>query len=159
MIGKKILLVLLLVGSSLFSSELFKTGNELVANGKGVIFIFESKACSYCEVLKKDFVSNKKMNTLAKEFNIYLISQDEENDYIVGKTKKKETTTTLRMAFAAKATPNIVMFDKKWNKIFQLPGYADPSQMITFMKFVKGLDEGKYTTKEWRKFLKDNGVS
>jgi thioredoxin-related protein len=51
------------------------------------------------------------------------------------------------------------MFDKKWNKIFQLPGYADPSQMITFMKFVKGLDEGKYTTKEWRKFLKDNGVS
>lgn len=53
------------------------------------------------------------MNELAKEFNIYLINREKEKDYIVGKTEKKETTTTLRMAFAAKSTPNILMFDKK----------------------------------------------
>ena len=47
------------------------------------------------------------------------------------------------MAFASKATPNIVMFDKKWNKIFQVPGYADPSQMTTFMKFVQGVQSGQ----------------
>ena len=59
----------------------------------------------------------------------------------------------------AKTTPNIVMFDKKWNKIFQLPGYAHPAQMITFMKFIDGLHSGDYTAKDWQKYLKDNGVS
>lgn len=156
---KKIIFISLFFISSLFANELFKSGNELVAQGKGVMFIFESNSCPYCTILKKDFEDNKEMNTLAKEFNIYLINRENEKDYIVGKTKKKETTTTLRMAFTAKSTPNIVIFDKNWNKIFQIPGYADPSQMITFMKFVKGLHEGTYKTKDWRKFLKDNGVS
>lgn len=156
---KKILLTLLLLISSLFSGELFQKGNELITNGKGVMFIFESDTCPYCDLLKKDFRENKEMNTLAKEFNIYLINRANEQDYIVGKTKKKETTTTLRMAFAAKSTPNIVIFDKHWNRIFQVPGYAHPAQMITFMKFVKGLHSGKYNTKDWKKFLNENGVS
>jgi len=156
---KKLLLVIALFVSSVFAEDLLKTDTRLVAEGKGVMFIFESKSCPYCEILKTDFKENKQMNELAKEFNIYLISQDKEQDYIVGKTKKKESTTTLRMAFRAKATPNIVMFDKNWNRIFQLPGYAHPPQMITFMKFIKGLHEGTYTTKDWQKYLKDNGVS
>ncbi|WP_072680247.1 thioredoxin fold domain-containing protein [Arcobacter sp. LA11] len=155
---KKILLTFLFLISSLFSSELFKTGNKLVADGKGVIFVFESATCPYCDLLKKDFKENKEMNELAKNFNIYLIDREKEQDYIVGKTKKKETTTTLRMAFSTKNTPTITIFDKNWNRIFQLPGYAHPEQMITFMKFVKGLHEGKYKTDQWKKFLKDNGV-
>lgn len=156
---KKILLITALFLSSLFADNLLKTDTRLVANGKGVMFIFESSTCPYCELLKKDFQENKQMQELAKEFNIYLINQDKEENFIVGETKKKETTTTLRMAFLAKATPNIVMFDKDWNRIFQLPGYAHPQQMITFMKFIKGLHKGTYTTKDWQKYLKDNGVS
>ncbi len=156
---KKILLTFFLLVSSLFSSELFQKGNDLVANGKGVMFIFESNTCQYCDLLKKDFKENKQMNELAREFNIYLIDREKEEEYKVGKTKKKETTTTLRMAFSTKNTPTITIFDKKWNRIFQLPGYAHPAQMITFMKFVKGLHEGTYKTDQWQKFLKDNGVS
>lgn len=155
---KKIALIVFLLISSVFSSEIFQKGNELVANGKGVMFIFESNTCQYCDLLKKDFKENKQMNELAKEFNIYLIDREKEQDFIVGKTKKKETTTTLRMTFSTKNTPTITIFDKNWNRIFQLPGYAHPAQMITFMKFVKGLHEGKYKTDEWKKFLKDNGV-
>jgi len=155
---KKLLLIVFLIFSNLFANELFQDGNKLVANGKGVMFIFESNTCPYCDVLKKDFKENEEMKTLAKEFNIYLINREKEQDYLVGKAKKKETTTTLRMAFAAKTTPNIIMFDKHWNRIFQLPGYASPSQMITFMKFVKGLHDGKYKTKDWEKYLRENGV-
>lgn len=155
---KKLLLIVFLIFSNLFANELFQDGNKLVANGKGVMFIFESDTCPYCDVLKKDFKENEEMKTLAKEFNIYLINREKEQDYLVGEVKKKETTTTLRMAFAAKTTPNIIMFDKHWNKIFQLPGYASPSQMITFMKFVKGLHDGKYKTKDWEKYLRENGV-
>lgn len=155
---KKILLIAFLLFINSFASEVFKKGNELMSNGKGVMFIFESDTCPYCDVLKKDFKENTQMNSLAKEFNIYLINREKEQDYIVGEAKKKETTTTLRMAFGAKSTPNIVMFDNNWNKIFQLPGYASPSQMITFMKFIKGLQEGIYQTKDWKKYLRDNGV-
>lgn len=156
---KVLLIVCSFLFSSLFAKELFNQSNEIVTNGKGVILIFESNTCPYCDLLKKDFKENKEMNELAKEFNIYLIQKEQEQEFIMGETKKKESTTTLRMAFAAKTTPNIVIFDKNWNKIFQIPGYAVPSQMITFMKFVKGLHEGKYQTKDWQKFLKDNGVS
>lgn len=156
---KKLLLTIFLFTSFLFANEIFKAGNELVANGKGVMFIFESNTCPYCELLKKDFKENEKMNKLAKKFNIYLINKEQETNYLVGEKKKKETTTTLRLAFASKSTPNIIIFDKHWNKIFQIPGYAHPAQMITFMKFVEGLHEGKYDPKDWQKFLKENGVS
>jgi len=156
---KKLLLIVCLLLSSIFAEDILKTDNKLVAEGKGVIFIFESNSCPYCELLKKDFKENTHMQELAKEFNIYLINRENEKDYIVGKTQRKETTTTLRMTFAAKSTPNIVMFDKHWNRIFQLPGYAHPAQMITFMTFIKGLHSGKYKTDEWQKYLKDNGVS
>ncbi len=156
---KKIVLILALFLTSIFAQAELKTDTNLVADGKGVMFIFESITCAYCDLLKKDFKENKEMIELAEEFNIYLIDRDKEIDFLVGKTKKKETTTTLRMAFASKSTPSIVIFDKDWNKIFQVPGYAHPLQMITFMKFVKGLHEKKYETKDWQKFLKDNGVS
>ena len=156
---KKILLSFLLLINVVYANDLFKKGNEIVANGKGVILIFESTTCAYCDLLRTDFKENKKMNALAKEFNIYLINKDAEQEYIVGEKKKKETTTTLRLAFLSKNTPNIVIFDKNWNRIFQVPGYAHPAQMTTFMKFVKGLHEGKYKSTDWQKFLKDNGVS
>lgn len=156
---KKLLLIITLLISSLFADNLLKTDTRLVAEGKGVIFIFESDTCAYCDLLKKDFKENKQMTELGKEFNIYLINNQKELDYVVGKTKKKETTTTLRMAFMAKNTPNIVIFDKNWNRIFQLPGYAHPAQMITFMKFVKGIHAGTYKAKDWKKYLEDNGVS
>jgi thioredoxin-related protein len=156
---KKIFFILLLIASTLFSDTLLKTDNTIVTDGKGVILFFESDACSYCSIMKKDFLENKEMNAIAKKFNIYLINVTNEKEYIVGKKKKKETTTTLRMAFASKASPNIVMFDKNWKKIFQIPGYADPKQMTTFMKFVHGLNEGTYKASQWKEFLKDNGVS
>jgi len=156
---KKLLLVITLLLSSVFADDLLKTDTRLVAQGKGVMFIFESDTCPYCDLLKKDFKNNKEMAELGKEFNIYLINREKNLDYVIGKTKKKLTTTSLIMAFTAKSSPNIVMFDKNWNKIFQLPGYAHPQQMITFMKFIKGLHEGTYKTSEWKKYLKDNGIS
>ena len=156
---KKVLLSLFLLFNVTFAQSLFQEANEIVADGKGVIMVFESSTCPYCDLLKKDFKENKQMNTLASEFNIHFINKEVEREYIMGEKKRKETTTTLKMAFMAKNTPNIVIFDKNWNRIFQIPGYAHPGQMITFMKFVKGLHEGTYKPDQWQKFLKENGVS
>lgn len=156
---KKTIALLLFFSSFIFSQDVLKKESKLITENKGVIFIFDSKTCAYCDVLKKDFKNNKQMNELAKnDFNIYLIDKDKEEEFVVGEKQKKETTTTLRMAFAVKSTPNIIMFDKSWNKIVQLPGYTTPEQMIIFMNFVKGINNKKYTVKDWNSYLKANKI-
>lgn len=155
---KKTILILAFLMLSINATDLLKRDTNLLAKGKAVMFIFDSKTCSYCDLLKKDFSTNKQMQNLAKNFNIYLINKDTEKNFLVGEKQKKETTTTLRMAFSVKTTPNIIMFDKNWNKIFQLPGYANPKQMIVFMKFVKGINEKTFKVTNWQKYLKDNGI-
>lgn len=157
---KKLLTVLLIMTATFLNASLFQEGNKIVSNGKGVILIFDNKACSLCDILKKDLEKDKKLNILAKKFNIYLIPKEQFKEYEVGDKipAKKMNTTSLAMAFNVKGSPNIIIFDKHWNKIFHVPGYADPKQMISFLKFVDGLHSGKYDTKDWQKYLKEEGV-
>jgi len=157
---QKIFIASILTFTTFLNAELFKEGNKIVSDGNGVMLIFDSKACSYCDILKKDLKENKKLNAFAKKFNIYLIPKEEYKEYEMGDKvpAKKVNTTSLAMAFNVKGSPNIIIFDKHWNKIFHIPGYADPAQMTTFLKFVDGLHNGKYDTKDWQKYLKEEGV-
>jgi len=157
----KIVFVSILINTFASANELLQTSSKLIANGKNVILFFGTKTCPYCEVMKKDFVKDKELNAmLKKNFNIYYIPLDEYKEYEMGDKKlpKKTNTTSLKMGFAVKTTPQIIMFDKAWNKIFQLPGYADPSQLKIFIRFMEGLESGKYTIKDYRKYLKDEGM-
>ena len=157
---KKIFVVFAFALATVLNAGLFQEGNKIVSNGKGVILIFDSKVCSYCDVLKTDLKEDKKLNSFAKKFNIYLIPKEEYKEYEMGDKvpAKKVNTTSLAMAFNVKGSPNIIIFDKYWNKIFHLPGYAYPAQMISFFKFVDGLHDGKYKVNDWQKYLKEEGV-
>ena len=42
------------------------------------------------------------------------------------------------------STVDTFLFDKTGRKIWQVPGYADPTIMIPYIKFIKGLDDGTY---------------
>lgn len=152
------LLLFIIFSTFLFSGNILKKQSNLVANNKGVIFVFESKTCSYCDLLKKDFYENKELKKISKAFNIYLIDKDKEEEFKVGETNKNETTTTLINAFMVKNSPNIIIFDKNWNKIFQLPGYVTPKQLIVFMSFVKKVNNKKEKIANWRKYLEKHGV-
>lgn len=156
---KKIFLLLSLC-TLLFSSSVFKNDKKLLANNKGVVFVFETNSCVYCDILRKDFETNETLKILAKDFNIYSINQDEYKEYEMGSQKpvKITNTTSLKIAFSVKGSPNIVIFDKNWNKIFQLPGYVDASQMKVFLSFVNSLHKGTYKKDQWREYLKNNGV-
>jgi len=131
---------------------------KLVANGKNVMLLFETKTCPYCKIFKKDIEQNKALHKLLKEnFNVYSIPLDEYHEYEMGDINppKKTNTISLKMGFTVKATPQIVMFDKNWNKIIQLPGYADPSQMIIFINYIV---KGIYKTKGLKEYLQESGM-
>ena len=103
-------------------------------------------------------IENAELANLAKDFNVYRIDVNENNEYALRGQKNVKDTLALRLALEAKEIPNVVIFDKYWNKIFQLPGYASPAQMSVFMRFVKGLNEGKYKIEQWREYLSQNGI-
>jgi len=153
---KKIILLATLLISQLFSYDKMQKSTDIVTNGKPVMILFESKTCGYCEIFKKDLVQNKEMNKLANQMNVYSISRDEYKDYTLW--GKPTNTRTLEMTFAVKVTPNILIFDKTGRKIWQVPGYADPSIMIPYLKFVIGLDNGTYKITQWKEYLKKEGI-
>jgi thioredoxin-related protein len=140
------------------SDTVLQHTDKLVANGKNVLLLFESKGCPYCQVFKKDIEKDKLLHKLLKEnFNVYSIPLDEYHEYEMGDKNppKKTNTTSLKMGFTVKATPQIIMFDKNWKKIIQLPGYADPEMMKIFINYiVKGL----YKKESLDKYLKETGL-
>jgi len=152
-----IFLVLSTVGIQANDSILQHT-DKLVANGKNVLLLFETKTCPYCEMFKKDIKEDKLLHKLLKEnFNVYSIPLDEYHEYEMGDKNppKKTNTTSLKMGFTVKATPQIIMFDKDWNKVIQLPGYADPQMMKIFINY---LIKGIYKKEDLNKYLKETGL-
>ena len=158
---KKIVLVLfILLSVTVLNAKdsILQHTTKLVANGKDVMLLFETKTCPYCKVFKKDIEQNKALHKLLKDnFNVYSIPLDEYHEYEMGDRKppKKTNTISLKMGFTVKATPQIVMFDKNWNKIIQLPGYASPSQMIIFINYIV---KGIYKTKGLKEYLQETGM-
>ncbi len=158
---KKILLSILLTltfVNAKADKPLLQHTDKLVANGKNVFLLFESKSCAYCEVLKKDIKEDKELHKLLKDnFNVYSIPIDEYHEYQMGDKipPKKTNTVSLKMGFTVKATPQVIMFDKDWNKIIQLPGYADPSMMKIFVKYIAN---GIYKKEKLNKYLKESGL-
>ncbi|MFK5881063.1 MAG: thioredoxin fold domain-containing protein [Sulfurospirillum sp.] len=156
---KKLVIFLLFLGFSFVSAEasdsLLLHTDRLVANGKNVLLLFETKSCAYCKVFKKDIEKDKVLHKLLKDnFHVYSIPLDEYHNYVMGDKNppKKTNTTSLKMGFTVKATPQIIMFDKNWNKIIQLPGYADPSMMKIFVNYVA---KGIYKKEDLNKYLKE----
>jgi len=154
-----ILIFLCLLYISVQANEpILQHTDRLVANGKNVLLLFESKACVYCEVFKKDIKTDKELHKLLKDnFNVYSIPVDEYHDYLMGDQNppKKTNTTSLRTGFYVKGTPEIIMFNKNWKKIIQLPGYADPSMMKVFVKYVA---KDIYKKEDLNKYLKEKGL-
>jgi thioredoxin-related protein len=153
---KKLLIILVFLITSLFSNDMIKNSTDIVTNGKAVMLIFSSKTCPYCELLKKDLIQNKELYNLAKQMNIYEIKRDEYKEYTLW--NKPTNLKTLEMTFAIKVTPNVIIFDKLGRKIWQIPGYADPSIMIPYLKFVIGLNNGTFKITQWKEYLKNAGI-
>jgi len=152
----KLIALFLLLVNFLFGENLIKNETDIKTNGKPVMLFFTSKTCPYCELFAKDLHENKELNALAKNMNIYEIKRDVYKEYTMW--GKPTNLKTLEMTFAIKVTPNVIIFDKTGRKIWQVPGYADPSIMIPYIKFVNGLDNGIYKITQWREYLQKEGI-
>jgi len=144
--------------SSTVASDIVSYSHKLKANGKNVMFILGSKNCPYCKVLKKDINTNKELMSLIKnKMNVYYIPIDEQLDFEIGDKNPpvKTTSLSLKMQFGSRVTPTIVMFDKNWQRIIQLPGYTDPRHMKSFLKY---LNSGIYKNKDLGEYLKEEGI-
>ncbi len=155
-----VLILMLLTSFAILNANdnILQHTTKLVANGKNILLLFETKTCPYCKILKKDIETNKVLHSiLKKSFNVYSIPLDEYHEYDMGDKKppKKTNTVSLKMGFSVKATPQIIIFDKHWNKIIQLPGYADPKQMIIFLNYVS---KGIYKKEGLKKYLQTMGM-
>ncbi len=143
---------------SLLQAEgLISYDKKLKANGKNVMLILGSKNCPYCDILKKD-LNKKELSSLIKDkMNVYYIPIDEQKNFEIGdKTPAVQTTSlSLKMQFGSRVTPTIVMFDEDWNKIIQLPGYADPNQMRLFLNY---LNNDIYKNKDLTSYLQEAGL-
>ena len=153
-----LLLILGLVLHVNANDDIVDYSNNIKADGKGVLLILGSASCPYCEVLKKDINTNKELRSLVESsMNVYYVPVDVQVPIQMGdKSPQMETNSiSLKMQFGSRVTPTIVMFDKEWKKIIQLPGYADPNQMKIFVTYVK--DE-LYKTTPLGDYLKEKGL-
>lgn len=140
------------------AGELISYDKKLTANGKNVMLILGSKNCPYCDVLKKDINENKELNALIKDkMNVYYVPIDEQVMVEIGdKTPPVKTSSlSLKQQFGSRVTPTVVMFDKDWKKIIQLPGYADPTQMKAFVQY---LNDDIYKNTELGEYLQKKGL-
>jgi len=150
----RLLIVVLLFSFSFATESLVKFSKDIKVSGKPIIFIFTSNGCPYCERLKKDFSEVEFLNKVATQFDIYEIPRDKPDNFnIFG---EETTTQTLQMIFKIKVTPYIVIFSSKGEKIWQIPGYSDPFLLSKVLKFVLGLESGKYKKEQWQEYLLKN---
>jgi len=152
-------IIVLIFGTSLLQAEsLVSYDSKLKAEGKNVMLILGSKSCSLCETLKNDINNNKELSSLIKgKMNVYYIPIDEQKNFEIGDKDPavKTTSLSLKMQFGSRNTPTIVMFDENWNKIMQLPGYADPSQMKLFLAY---LNNDIYKSQDLTSYLQKAGL-
>ncbi len=151
-------LALIFSMSLLQGDGLISYSTKLKANGKNVMLIMGSKNCPYCEILKRDIETNEELISLIKgKMNVYYIPIDEQKNFEMGDKEPavKTTSLSLKMQFGSRVTPTMVMFDKNWHKIIQLPGYADPAQMKLFLNY---LNHDIYKSKDLTTYLKEAGI-
>ena len=154
----KLFVLFILLTTSAMASDIVSYSTKLKANGKNVMFILGSKSCHYCDILKKDLNENSELSSLIKgKMNVYYIPIDEQKNFEIGdKTPAVKTTSlSLKMQFGSRVTPTIVMFDKNWKQLIQLPGYTDPKHMKVFLKYV---NSGLYKNKDLGEYLKEEGI-
>jgi len=129
---KKVVLLLLLVGASLFASEVkwakdFRDGiQKAQAQHKPVLFVFSRHTCKYCVILDETTLSDKRVvKALNRDF-ISIISYTDENDY----TPKE---------LWRPGTPTIWFLKPDGEPMFQpLMGAVDPENFLKALAIVKG---------------------
>jgi thioredoxin-related protein len=150
--------IFLLFGLFLHANSLISYDKKLENdNGsKNVIFIFGTKTCGYCDLLKKDIDTNPTINALIKDkIKVYYISIDEGGEeYIMG-DGKKTTNISLKLQFGTKQTPTVVLFDEKWKQVLTSPGYPPPPLFEVYLKY---LLEDIHETKDLQSYLKEVGI-
>jgi len=129
---KKVILLLLLSGASLFASKVewaddFRDGiQKAQAQNKPMLFVFSRHTCKYCVILDETTLSDDRVVKALKRDFISVVSYTDENDY----TPKE---------LWRPGTPTIWFLRPNGEPMFQpLMGAVDADNFLKALAIVKG---------------------
>lgn len=130
---------------------------EAVANGKGLIILFEQRGCPYCKELHRvNFAKNEIRDYINKNFNVLQLDiwgSRTVTDFDGKEYEERDLARAWRVTF----TPTMVFYSKnksptKDGESARLPGYFKPFHFLSMLEFVS---EGKFEDQHFQRFLQD----
>ena len=103
------------------SSDLNKSLDDAKANNKTVLLIFDQSSCTYCDMFKKDVLSNSTIQKeLNKKYNVVIVDMNKEYN--------------LASKYKVVGTPTEVFLNSNGDEIHKVEGYVPPAEFSKELK-------------------------
>ncbi len=146
------IVAILSLNTSLYA-DMFETSKYIMPNENGAVIIFDSDYCHYCAKLKNDLETNPRLHNIAKQFRIYSINGNRNDQFIYGNASVSVSTQQLSKYYEVRGTPTMVVFDTNYNKMIRIPGYIQPEVISTILELTKKVSHNKLTKEQFSKEL------
>ena len=141
-IGLLIIAITCVCSTALFADDYTDAMKRAKAEDKAVILYFYSKYCGYCEMMRKQTLSDKEVAATMK------------NDLVSLKVDV-DARSDLAAKYRIRGYPTTDVLDPTGRNVVGVPGYLDKKEFKAILAFAKGK---AYKTMSLREYFKKAGV-
>ena len=103
------------------SSDLNKSLDDAKLNNKSVLLVFDQASCVYCDMFKKDVLSNSTIQKdLNKDYNVVIVDLNKEYN--------------LASKYKVAGTPTEIFLNSNGDEIHKIEGYLPPDNFSKELK-------------------------
>ncbi|RDU71814.1 thioredoxin fold domain-containing protein [Helicobacter brantae] len=118
-------------------------------DNKGVLLIFGSNQCKYCDKLKSEILKSKALkNALKNDFSSYYINLSYQKTHLF--FQNKLDTQMLGETYQIRSTPTLIFLNPKGEMIFKIVGFMGREKLEIALEFISenlNLDEEQIAEK------------